>query len=473
MAASWNMASDRTIAPAAPAMYATSAVTACAAPTEVGGSPGMSVSASASTTDPTPHTQKSTTPASTHPARGICAGSAASRRSPDRPRARKAGLHDPRSPAAGEPAHAHGQRALVRIEHLGHDDEDRPGDGESGGGDGEHGHGARLQERGRPGHVPPGDRPVTNRTAQRDFAPGAGPACPSPLSCRSMDVRAQWYDVLSTRISRRRFDGRPVPAELREQLEVFCDGANAPAGEPDSAPVRPGAVTAPARVCLVDDPAQLLFTGLIGSYGKVTRHAACGRLRRARAGGRRRPRRRAGGRGLSRRGVRPRGDAPRARHLLDRRLLRPRRRRQAGAPRARRAGGRGHAARVPDAAAGRRRAPAAHHGQGLGAPERGEARVRHPRRRLAPVGRLRRTGCQTRAVGREPAAVALSPGGRRPGDGGAPRSSTGPRPSTSGSRACTSSWARSTRASAARGRCSPSPTSRASRRRADRPLRRG
>ena len=59
-------------------------------------------------------------------------------------------------------------------------------------------------------------------------------------------------------------------AELREQLEVFCDGASAPAGEPDAASVRPGAVTAPARVCLVDDPAQLLFTGLVGSYGKVT-----------------------------------------------------------------------------------------------------------------------------------------------------------------------------------------------------------
>jgi nitroreductase len=85
-----------------------------------------------------------------------------------------------------------------------------------------------------------------------------------------MDVRAQWYDVVAERISRRRFDGRPVPAELREQLEVFCDGASAPAGEPGSASVRPGAVTAPARVCLVDDPAQLLFTGLVGGYGKVT-----------------------------------------------------------------------------------------------------------------------------------------------------------------------------------------------------------
>jgi hypothetical protein len=85
-----------------------------------------------------------------------------------------------------------------------------------------------------------------------------------------MDVRAQWYDLLSMRISRRRFDGRPVPAELREQLEVFCDGANAPAGAPDSPSVEPGAVMAPARVCLVDDKAQKLFTGLIGGYGKIT-----------------------------------------------------------------------------------------------------------------------------------------------------------------------------------------------------------
>ncbi len=48
----------------------------------------------------------------------------------------------------------------------------------------------------------------------------------------AMDVRAQWYDVVAARISRRRFDGRPVPAELREQLELFCDGASAPPGSP-------------------------------------------------------------------------------------------------------------------------------------------------------------------------------------------------------------------------------------------------
>jgi Putative TM nitroreductase len=85
-----------------------------------------------------------------------------------------------------------------------------------------------------------------------------------------MDVRTDWYDLLGKRTSRRQFDGRSVPAELREQLEVFCDGASAPAGAPGSGSVAPGAVPAPARVCLVDDPAHLLYTGIIGGYGKVT-----------------------------------------------------------------------------------------------------------------------------------------------------------------------------------------------------------
>ena len=84
-----------------------------------------------------------------------------------------------------------------------------------------------------------------------------------------MDVRPEWYEMIGRRISRRQFDGRAVSAELRERLEVFCDGASAPAGAPGSQEVTPGEVPAPARLCLVDDPAQQLFTGLIGSYGKV------------------------------------------------------------------------------------------------------------------------------------------------------------------------------------------------------------
>ena len=84
-----------------------------------------------------------------------------------------------------------------------------------------------------------------------------------------MDLKPEWYDAISRRISRRRFDGRPVPPDLREQLEVFCDGANAPAGAPDSAAGEPGAVPAPARAYLVDDLGQKLFTGLVGDYGRV------------------------------------------------------------------------------------------------------------------------------------------------------------------------------------------------------------
>jgi hypothetical protein len=84
-----------------------------------------------------------------------------------------------------------------------------------------------------------------------------------------MDVRPEWYEMIGRRTSRRQFDGRAVPAEVRERLEVFCDGASAPAGAPGSPEVKPGEVPAPARVCLVDDPAHQLFTGLIGGYGKV------------------------------------------------------------------------------------------------------------------------------------------------------------------------------------------------------------
>ena len=112
-------------------------------------------------------------------------------------------------------------------------------------------------------------RAAGGRPEGRPFDAAVWTAGLRPPIIPTMDVRAQWYDLLASRISRRRFDGRAVPPELREQLEVFCDGASAPAGAPDAASVHPGAVTAPARVCLVDDPAQQLFTGLVGTYGKV------------------------------------------------------------------------------------------------------------------------------------------------------------------------------------------------------------
>jgi nitroreductase len=101
-----------------------------------------------------------------------------------------------------------------------------------------------------------------------------------------MELKPDWYDVIARRMSRRRFDGRPVPAELREQLEEFCDGANAPAGTTGSAAGAPGAMPAPVRACLVDDVAQTLFTGLVGGYGKITgTRLAAAFVGRATAGG--------------------------------------------------------------------------------------------------------------------------------------------------------------------------------------------
>jgi nitroreductase len=85
-----------------------------------------------------------------------------------------------------------------------------------------------------------------------------------------MDLKDEWYDAIGVRMSRRRFDGRPVASELRRQLEAFCAGAGAPARESGSAAVGPGQVTPPARVGLVDDPAQRLYTGIIGGYAKVS-----------------------------------------------------------------------------------------------------------------------------------------------------------------------------------------------------------
>jgi nitroreductase len=84
-----------------------------------------------------------------------------------------------------------------------------------------------------------------------------------------MDVRPEWFDMIGRRISRRQYDERAVPGETREQLEVFCDGASAPAGVPESGEFRPGEVPAPARAALIDDPDGRLFTGLVGGYGKV------------------------------------------------------------------------------------------------------------------------------------------------------------------------------------------------------------
>jgi len=64
----------------------------------------------------------------------------------------------------------------------------------------------------------------------------------------------EWLAAVARRHSRRAFDGRPVPATSLDALEQVCAGFTP---------------FADARTVLVREPAVDVFTGAIGSYGKV------------------------------------------------------------------------------------------------------------------------------------------------------------------------------------------------------------
>jgi hypothetical protein len=65
----------------------------------------------------------------------------------------------------------------------------------------------------------------------------------------------RWYDAIATRISRRRFDGRPVGAEDLEQLKAAATSLEQRTG---------------VRTIIGEDPTGSVFTGVAGSYGKIT-----------------------------------------------------------------------------------------------------------------------------------------------------------------------------------------------------------
>jgi nitroreductase len=65
---------------------------------------------------------------------------------------------------------------------------------------------------------------------------------------------AAWYDAIPVRCSRRRFDDRPVAPTDLERLFTFC------------AAFRPHQ---PVHVELIKDAPADVFTGLVGSYGKI------------------------------------------------------------------------------------------------------------------------------------------------------------------------------------------------------------
>ncbi len=65
----------------------------------------------------------------------------------------------------------------------------------------------------------------------------------------------EWLDAIKTRHSRRSYDGDPVSSDTLDSLEEFC------------ASFRPSPV---ARAVLVREAPADIFTGIVGSYGRVT-----------------------------------------------------------------------------------------------------------------------------------------------------------------------------------------------------------
>jgi len=66
----------------------------------------------------------------------------------------------------------------------------------------------------------------------------------------------EWFDALAVRISSRRYDGAAVASPLLDKLEQTCHRLTVPGGS--------------ARAVLIREAPPEVFTGLIGSYGRVT-----------------------------------------------------------------------------------------------------------------------------------------------------------------------------------------------------------
>lgn len=70
-----------------------------------------------------------------------------------------------------------------------------------------------------------------------------------------LDLTAEWFDAIPRRISSRRYDGTALAPTLLDRLERTCQRLNAP--------------EARTRAVLVRDAPPEVFTGLMGSYGRI------------------------------------------------------------------------------------------------------------------------------------------------------------------------------------------------------------
>lgn len=76
-----------------------------------------------------------------------------------------------------------------------------------------------------------------------------------PHAPLSRNLTAEWFDALAVRVSSRRYDGTTVSSALLDRLEQTCSELTVPGGA-----VRP---------VLIREAPPEVFTGLIGSYGRV------------------------------------------------------------------------------------------------------------------------------------------------------------------------------------------------------------
>jgi len=71
----------------------------------------------------------------------------------------------------------------------------------------------------------------------------------------SRTLPKEWFDALTLRVSSRRYDGTAVASPLLDKLEQTCHRLTVPGGS--------------ARAVLIREAPSEVFTGLIGSYGRV------------------------------------------------------------------------------------------------------------------------------------------------------------------------------------------------------------
>lgn len=69
------------------------------------------------------------------------------------------------------------------------------------------------------------------------------------------DLTAEWLDAIPRRISSRRYDGVPITPAILDRLEETC--------------TRVTALATRARVALIREAPPEVFTGLVGSYGRI------------------------------------------------------------------------------------------------------------------------------------------------------------------------------------------------------------